>query len=162
LKWCWTGGTISSETKREGEHALRQTGGHPYGTPPALDHSRSINSRTHVPQKLTGLISLYTNPVSILTALFKPPVKALNPLNRLTQSLVGGTYHLEIPLSIQFVRCVLLLLVHPFTLRRRRPGFRVPVGSHTSAWTRRPRPAASPPPRAPAAPRETALPLWRT
>jgi hypothetical protein len=26
-----------------------------------------VNSRTHVPQKLTGFISLYTNPVSILT-----------------------------------------------------------------------------------------------
>jgi hypothetical protein len=26
-----------------------------------------VNSRTHVPQKLTGLISLYTNPVSILS-----------------------------------------------------------------------------------------------
>jgi hypothetical protein len=29
--------------------------------------ANQVNSRTHVPQKLTGLISLYTNPVSILS-----------------------------------------------------------------------------------------------
>jgi hypothetical protein len=32
--------------------------------------------KTHVPQKLTGLISLYTNPVSVLSVLFKPSLKA--------------------------------------------------------------------------------------
>jgi hypothetical protein len=39
-----------------------------------------VNSRTHVPWKLKCSISLCTNPVSILSLLFKPSVKALNPL----------------------------------------------------------------------------------
>jgi hypothetical protein len=47
-----------------------------------------VNSRTHVPQELTGLISLYTNPVSILASLFKPSLKARNPLNRLMAGFV--------------------------------------------------------------------------
>jgi orotidine-5'-phosphate decarboxylase len=42
-----------------------------------------VNRTPHVPQKLTGLISLYQYPVSIfLSVLFLPSIKALNPLSR--------------------------------------------------------------------------------
>jgi hypothetical protein len=46
------------------------------------------NCRTHRPQKLKCLISLCTKPVSILSVLFKPSVKARNPLNRLNAIFV--------------------------------------------------------------------------
>jgi hypothetical protein len=42
-------------------------------------------------QKLTGLISLYTNPVSILNVPYSNrPLKALNPLIRLMLGLLTG------------------------------------------------------------------------
>jgi hypothetical protein len=48
------------------------------GVPPAVLQDSS--TYLHVPQKLTGLISLYTNPVRRFeVSLFKPPLKALNP-----------------------------------------------------------------------------------
>jgi hypothetical protein len=39
----------------------------------------------------TGLISLYTNRLSILTVLFKPSLNALNPLHRAGKALFSGT-----------------------------------------------------------------------
>ena len=45
------------------------------------------NCRTRRPQKLKCLISLRTNPVSILSAPIQTVHYALNPLNRLTQYL---------------------------------------------------------------------------
>ena len=50
-----------------------------------------VNSRTHVPQKLTGLISLSTNPVSTLSfPIQNRPLKPLIPLIGLWQGLFGG------------------------------------------------------------------------
>ena len=46
----------------------------------AVSYPPQVDSRTRVPQRLTGLISPYTNPVSILTVPFKPSIEALNPL----------------------------------------------------------------------------------
>jgi hypothetical protein len=49
-----------------------------------------VKSRIHVLQKLTGLISPYTNPVSrFQVSLLKPQLKALNPRNGLWQGFVS-------------------------------------------------------------------------
>jgi hypothetical protein len=67
----------------EGEVAMQNSGG-ASGLSRRLcgERGAQVNSRTHVAQKLTGLTSRCTNPVSILSVLFKPPLRALNPIDR--------------------------------------------------------------------------------
>jgi hypothetical protein len=48
---------------------------------PTARSAVQVNSRTHVPQKLTGLISLYTNPdIDLKYPCSNRPLKPLNPL----------------------------------------------------------------------------------
>jgi hypothetical protein len=41
-----------------------------------------LNNPVPPPRRFSGLISLYTNPLSILSVLFKPSLKAPKPLNQ--------------------------------------------------------------------------------
>jgi hypothetical protein len=52
------------------------------------EEATQVNSSAHGPQKLTGLISLLTNPASISSYLFEPSRRALNAFNRLMAGFV--------------------------------------------------------------------------